>query len=142
MTIPWYKSTLRWGQTNITELDTEQYDIAWWRKHWRSTEVQGIVVNAGGIVAYYPSKFPLHYRAKFLKDRDLFGEIMVAAREENLTVLARMDSNRATEGFFKEHPEWFTRDVNGNPLKVGDRYPACIFSGYYEKFLPHVLKEI
>ena len=142
MTMPWYKSTLRWGQTNITELDTEQYDIEWWREHWRRTEVQGIVVNAGGIVAYYPSKFPLHYRAKFLKDRDLFGEIMVAAREENLTVLARMDSNRATESFFIEHPEWFTRDVNGNPFKVGDRYPACIFSDYYEKFLPQVLEEI
>jgi hypothetical protein len=33
--------------------------------------VQGVIINAGGIVAYYPSKFPLQYRAAFLKDRDL-----------------------------------------------------------------------
>ena len=59
---PWYRRTARWGQTNITEADVDRYDIAWWRKQWKRTEVQGVVINAGGIVAYYPSKFPLHYR--------------------------------------------------------------------------------
>ena len=63
---PWYLRTCRWGQTNITELDPVQYDIAWWRGYWKRTEVQGVIINAGGIVAYYPSKFPLHHRARFL----------------------------------------------------------------------------
>src|SRR5581483_10448480 len=52
---PWYRRTLRWGQTNITELDPTRYDIPWWREHWRRTETQGVVINAGGIVAYYPT---------------------------------------------------------------------------------------
>jgi anaerobic selenocysteine-containing dehydrogenase len=30
---PWYRRTLRWGQTNITEIDLTGYDIAWWRQH-------------------------------------------------------------------------------------------------------------
>src|SRR5512140_1369441 len=59
---PWYRRTLRWGQTNITEIDPAGYDIAWWRQHWKRTRTQGVILNAGGIVAYYPSKFPLHYR--------------------------------------------------------------------------------
>ena len=63
MSEAWHRRTLRWGQTNITELDSQTYDIEWWRQHWRRTKVQGVVVNAGGIVAYYPSKYPLHYRA-------------------------------------------------------------------------------
>jgi hypothetical protein len=30
--LPWYRRTLRWGQTNITEIDPARYDIAWWRE--------------------------------------------------------------------------------------------------------------
>src|SRR6516162_9717833 len=74
-TRPWYRRTLRWGQTNITEIDPAAYDIAWWRQHWNRTRVQGVIVNAGGIVAYYPSKYPLHYRPAALGERDLYGEL-------------------------------------------------------------------
>ncbi len=76
---PWYQRTLRWGQTNITEIDPTRYDIAWWRKHWKRTYTQGVIVNAGGIVAYYPSRVPLHRPAQQLGGRDLFGEVCRAA---------------------------------------------------------------
>ena len=59
---PWYRRTLRWGQTNITERDPVRYDIPWWREYWKRTSIQGVIINAGGIVAYYPSKFPLQHR--------------------------------------------------------------------------------
>ena len=83
---PWYKTTLRWGQTNLVECDPARYDADWWREHWRRTRVQGIIVNAGGIVAYYPSQFPLHHRAETHGERDLYGDIVKLAREEGLTV--------------------------------------------------------
>src|SRR5450759_2553994 len=66
----WYRRTVRWGQTNITEKDPIRYDIPWWREFWKRTRVQGVILNAGGIVAYYPSKYPLQHRAEFLGDRD------------------------------------------------------------------------
>ena len=47
---PWYRRVVRWGQTNINERDPVRYDIPWWRAHWKRTEVQGVIVNAGGIV--------------------------------------------------------------------------------------------
>ena len=104
---PWYRRTLRWGQTNITEIDPAGYDIAWWREHWKRTRVQGVILNAGGIVAYYPSKFPLHYRPPLLGDRDLYGELAKAAHDDGLVVFARMDSGRTHEAFYKAHPDWF-----------------------------------
>ena len=55
--IPWYKRITRWGQTNITEKDPVIYDIGWWRNHWKNTHTQGVIINAGGIVAYYPTKY-------------------------------------------------------------------------------------
>src|SRR5690348_13942828 len=60
---PWYRRITRWGQVNITERDPEQYDIGWWRKYWKQTNTQGVIINAGGIVAYYPTKVPFHKQA-------------------------------------------------------------------------------
>ena len=112
---PWYRRTLRWGQTNITEIDPTRYDVAWWRTYWKRTHTQGVIVNAGGIVAYYPSGVPLHRPAQHLNGRDLFGELCRAAHEDGLTVLARMDSNRAHEEFHRAHPDWFAVDAEGRP---------------------------
>src|SRR5512137_863986 len=100
---PWYQRCYRWGQTNITEKDPVRYDIGWWRGYWKETQVQGVIINAGGIVAFYPSKFPLQYQAEFLGGRDLYGELAAAAHEDGLAVLARMDSNRASEEFYRTH---------------------------------------
>jgi hypothetical protein len=139
---PWYRRAYRWGQTNIVEKDPVRYDIQWWRGYWKRTEVQAVIINAGGIVAYYPSKFPLHHRAEFLNGRDLFGELTKAAHDDGLFVMARMDSNRTAEDFFKAHPDWFTRDAEGNPYRAADKYVTCINSPYYDEYLPGVLTEI
>jgi len=140
--LPWYRRTYRWGQTNITEIDPARYDIAWWRQHWKRTQTQGVIINAGGIFAYYPSKFPLHHRPETLGDRDLYGELARAAHEDGLAVLARMDSNRAAETFYKAHPDWFAVDAAGKPYTVGDLYVSCINSLYYEEYIPGIIREI
>ena len=102
--MPWYRRAYLWGQTNITEKDPVRYDIDWWRGYWKRTEVQAVIINAGGIVAYYPSKFPLHHRAEFLGDRDLFGELTRAAHADGIFVMARMDSNRTARGLLQGTP--------------------------------------
>lgn len=141
-TVPWYRRTYRWGQTNITEKDPIRYDIAWWRNYWKETAVEGVILNAGGIVAYYPSRYPLQHRAEFLGDRDLYGELAKAAHEVGLVVLARMDSNRASAEFHRQHPDWFAIDGSGRPYRAGELYVACSNSPYYEEYLPGVLREI
>jgi hypothetical protein len=139
---PWYRRTLRWGQTNITELDPTRYDIGWWRKHWRRTKTLGIIVNAGGIVAYYPSKVPMHRPALHLGGRDLFGELCRAAHDEGLVVLARMDSSRADKDFYQAHPDWFAIDGAGRPHRAGELFTACVNGPYYAQHIPAILREI
>ncbi|MCD6286706.1 MAG: beta-galactosidase, partial [Anaerolineae bacterium] len=139
---PWYRRAVRWGQTNITELDPTRYDIDWWRKHWRRSRVQGVIINAGGIVAYYPSRFALQHRAEYLGERDLFGDVAAAARDEGLVVVARMDSNRTHQAFFEAHPDWFARKRDGEPYRAGPFYFSCVSSPYYDTYLPDVLREI
>ncbi len=127
---------------NITENDPARYDIPWWRNYWKRTELKGIIVNAGGIVAYYPTKVPFHRRAEYLGNRDLFGEISQAAHEDGIAVFARMDSSKAHEEFYQAHPGWFAVDGGGKPYKAADLYISCINSPYYEEHIPAILREI
>ena len=139
---PWYERVHRFGQTNLTEIDPVKIDLEFWKRYWKETRVQGVIINAGGIVAYYPSKYKLQYRAKYLGDGDLYGLVNQAAREAGLAVLARMDINRATKAFFDAHPDWFCRDAGGRPIMAVDRYVSCVNSPYYKEYIPDVLREI
>lgn len=139
---PWFRRTRRWVQTNLNEQDPATYDPGLWAEYWKRVGAQGVIVNAGGIVAFYPSRFEWHHRALALGGRDLFGEILGAARAAGLTVLARMDSTRAYEGVFRAHPGWFARDAAGQPFEGGDLYTACVNGPWVKDCIPAVLREI
>lgn len=140
--VPWYKRITRWAQINITEKDPAHFDITWWRNYWKKTQTQGVIINAGGIVAYYPTKIPLHRQAQFLNGMDLFGDLCRAAHEDGLAVFARMDSNRAHEEFYTAHPDWFAIDANGKSYKAADLFITCVNSPYYNEHIPSVMREI
>lgn len=139
---PWFLRTRRWVQTNLNEQDPATYDAALWADYWARVRAQGVIVNAGGIVAFYPTALPWHHRALALGDRDLFGEILGAARRAGLTVLARMDSTRTYEDVFRAHPDWFARDAHGNPFKAGDLYTVCVNGPWVSECVPAILREI
>ena len=75
-------------------------------------------------------------------ERDLYGELARAAHEDGLAVLARMDSNRTGEDFYRAHPDWFSLNAAGQPYRAADKYVTCINSPYYEEYLPGILREI
>ncbi len=139
---PWFRRTRRWVQTNLNEQDPASYDADLWTAYWKRVRAQGVIVNAGGIVAYYPSRFEWHHRALALGDRDLFGAIRAAAREAGLTVLARMDSTRTYEGIFRAHPDWFARNADGKPFVSGDLYTVCVNGPWVRECVPAILREI
>jgi hypothetical protein len=128
--------------THFKEREPSYFDLPWWREYWKRNAIQGAIVNAGGIAAYYPSKFPLHRRAEFLNGQDIAGEWIQAAHEDGLAVLARVNSGQISEEAFRAHPEWVTRLSSGEPYRRGDGYASCINSSYYEEYVPGILQEI
>ena len=65
----WYKQIFLWGQTNLTEDDPEKCDLGFWIDYWKKTGVEGIIINCGGIVSYYQSRFEMQYKAAMLGDK-------------------------------------------------------------------------
>lgn len=154
---------MRWGQVNLKEDDPLTLDVAFWRDYWRRTKVQGVTINAGGGVAYYPTRIPLHRRAKFLGDKDVFGELVAAARQLGLRVLARLDPNWGHEDLYRAHPDWFLTDAEGKPRQRGQAtptaqepqflsapplaqhevlYSTCWNSPFHREWVPAVMTEI
>ena len=141
-TTPWYRKAHRWCQCNLTEIDGRDCDIHFWQEFWQKNAIEGIIVNAGGTVAYFPSENPYQYRAKYLGERDLLGEFVAAARAQGIAVMARMDVNQAVQALYEAHPDWFALDEQGRPYRSGERYLTCINSDYYRVHIPRVMREI
>ncbi len=142
---PWYAKMLRCGQVNFNERDPLTMDAEAWMDYWASLKVDAVLLNGGGIVAFYPTQVPFHHRSQFLGSRDLFGDLVAAAKKRNLRVMARMDCNLAWEEALKAHPEWFERNRDGSPRTDSESswlYQTCMFSTYFTEHMPAIYREI
>ena len=138
----WYRKMRRVGQININPLTM---DVEAWMDYWASLKVDAVLLNGGGIVAFYPTEVPYHHRSQFLGTRDLFGEATAAAVKRGIRVVARMDCNLAYEEALKARPEWFERNRDGSPRPHPESpwlYATCMFSPYFTEQMPAIYREI
>jgi hypothetical protein len=141
----WINDAMRWGQINIREIEPPDLDVAWWEDFWRRLHLDGITLNAGGLVAYYPTQLADHHRSRWLGERDLFGELVAAAKRCNMRVLGRIDPGESYEDVYYRHPDWFAVDTYGRPLRepgVSELYVPCMNGPYYWEFVPEIMREI
>jgi len=115
--LPWANNAMRWAQVAFTEEDPPSYDPNFWFDLFKKTHVEAVCLSAGGCICFYPSKVPLHYRAKYLGNRDMFGEMVKGARALNMSVIARVDPHAMSEEAFAAHPEWAACTEDGKPRR-------------------------
>ena len=137
---PWYRRAVRWGQTNITEADAANYDIAWWRD----------------VLAAHPGARRHHQRGRHrrLLPQPRPASTIAPIIWATATSLARSARPHARKGWRcwrawipTAPPRSFTGNTRSGlrarptarPIAPGDRYVACIFTEYYDEFLTGVL---
>lgn len=140
----WEQRCRRWGQVNLREIDPSNTDVAWWADVFKRTKIDGVTLNAGGIVAYYPTEIPGHWKSPWLGDRDLFGELVQAARGLGLYVQARVDAAGVHRDFYYSHPDWIVVNAEGQPYRYreGELYYTCPSGPYYWEYFSRVLLEV
>src|SRR5689334_12109122 len=144
-TKPWYASMRRCGQINYNDRDPLTMDANGWGDYWASLKIEAVLLNGGGIVAFYPTQIPYHHRSEFLGTRDLFGEMVDAVKGRGMRALARMDCNLAYEDALNAHPEWFERNRDGSPRPHSESpwlFSTCMFSTYFSEQMPAIYREI
>ena len=142
---PWYATMQRCGQINYNERDPLTMDANAWGDYWASLKVDAVLLNGGGIVAFYPTQIPYQHRSEFLGARDLFGEMVAAMKRRGIRAVARMDCNLAYEDALKAHPEWFERNRDGSPRPHAESpwlFSTCMFSTYFTEQMAAIYREI
>lgn len=140
--MPWYDQFIRFGQVVLHEADPPHVDIDWWQERWRENGFGGVALSAGGVLAFYPTDVPFHRRSRWLGERDVFGEMVEAAKQQDLVVLARIDPSLGHEDLYYAHADWFMVDHDGRPRSDNGLYYTCINSPYYREYLPAIVREI
>lgn len=142
---PWYDRPMRWAQLTLVEDDPGNFDPAFWLDYFRRTHSDAACLSAGGCVAYYPTKVPLHYRSKFLSNRDPFGELVAGCRKLGMNVIARTDPHAAHQDVYDAHPDWIAVDAQGQKRRHWadpELWVACALGPYNFEFMTEVTREI
>lgn len=141
----WYERIRRLGQPNLNEKDAATVDVAKWVKFWSDCKADGLVVSAGGILAFYPTKVPFHQPSRYLGTRDVYGEFAEALRKANIRLIARLDPNWSFQPALDAHPEWFARDRDGHPVhhnSTTELYRTCMFGHYFNEHMTAIIAEL
>ena len=141
----WFDRPMRWAQLTLVENDPGQYDPKFWLDYIRRVRADAACLSAGGCVAYYPTKIPLHYRSAWLKDSDPFGELVAGCRKMGLVVVARTDPHAAHQDVFDAHPDWIAVDAQGRHRRhwaSPEMWVTCTLGPYSFEFMTQVTREI
>lgn len=141
----WYDRPMRWMQLAFVEDDPGQYDPAFWLDYFRRVHADAACLSAGGCVAFYPTKIPLHYRSSFLGNRDCFGEMTAGCRKLGMNVIARTDPHAVHQDVYDAHPDWIAVEADGKPRRHWadpTLWVTCALGPYNFEFMTDVTIEI
>ena len=141
----WFDRPMRWAQLTLVEDDPAHYDVNFWLDYFHRTHSDAVCLSAGGCVAFYPTKVPLHYRSQWLGDRDSFGELVAGCRKLGMVVIARTDPHAAHPAMYEAHPDWIAVDAQGRKRLHGAMpgwWLTCALGPYNFEFMTAVTREI
>jgi len=141
----WFDRPMRWAQLTLVENDPGQYDPQFWLDYFRRVHADAACLSAGGVVAYYPTRIPLHHRSLWMKETDPFGELLAGCRKLNMVVIARTDPHAVHQDVYDAHPDWIAVDVEGNKRRhwaSPELWVTCALGPYNFEFMTEVHREI
>jgi hypothetical protein len=143
VTPPWWQAGLRIVQYNWSQEELQHLDIDGLVAVSREIEANTVVINGGGVYAWYPTDVPFHFADPQARRQDPFGRCVAACKQAGLRVIPRMDFSRNATDALELHPDWFARDADGTVQQHQSTYSTCPSSPYRNgAFAEHVLREI
>ncbi|TLU96470.1 alpha-amylase family protein [Dyadobacter sediminis] len=138
----WKKNNLRVIQMNLPAYEgaTIHADsiVADLEKYSANT----LLINAGGIMAFYPTKLDFHYQNPYSTDNYILGDVIRKCHEKNIRVIVRFDFSRVHESIFKAHPDWCYISPKGERIINTDMYVVSINAPYVQEKAFKIIEEV
>jgi hypothetical protein len=139
--IEWWKANnLRVMQTNLPAYegglnpDSLVADLL-------SFSANTLIINAGGIMAFYPTKLENQYTSPYMNE-NMLGDVIRKCHENGIKVITRFDFSRAHESIFRKHPDWFYVSPKGERIINDDMYVVSIDAPYEQQVLFDIVGEV
>jgi hypothetical protein len=136
---------MRWAQLTLVEDDPGKFDPQFWIDYFKRIKADAVCLSAGGCVAYYPTKIPLHHRSAWLGESDPFGQLVAGCRKLDMVVIARTDPHATYDDAQQAHPDWIAVEAEGNPRRhwaSPEMWVTCALGPYNFEFMTEVKREI
>ena len=144
-TATWAEKPLRWAQLAFVENDPGQCDPDFWLDYFKKLHIEGALLSAGGVVAFYPTEIPLHHRSDYLGNTDLLGYMIEGCHKMDITVCVRTDPHAVRQDVYDAHPDWIAVTADGQKRKHWarpDLWVTCGLGPYNFEFMTQVNTEI
>ncbi|TSB47755.1 alpha-amylase family protein [Alkalicoccobacillus porphyridii] len=136
-----WNTRFRLIQPNLRKIDAINLDIEELINEVKEYGANAILVNGGGIVAWYPTTNAYQKVNEYMHG-DFLGDIIAAAHRANIKVLVRMDVSKSHPYLLETHPDWFRRDSAGDIIKHWEMLTTCPTGPYWEEYNFRVLEEL
>ena len=136
----WLDGSMRLIQTNLREIDARDFDVDVYAAKIKEFGANTVLINAGGIVANYPTELEFHYRNPNLRF-DMIGEVVERLHAEGIRVIGRFDFSKINEQFAARNPDWLYKGVKGNQVNYNGQVHTCVNGGYQQEYLFRILGE-
>jgi len=141
----WFDRPMRWAQLTLVENDPGRFDLQEWLDYFKRVHADAACLSAGGCVAYYPTRIPLHHRSAWLEDQDPFGDLVAGCRKLGMIVVARTDPHAVHQEVHDTHPDWIAVDATGQKRRhwaSPEMWVTCALGPYNFEFMTGVTREI
>jgi hypothetical protein len=142
---PWFDKSMRWAQLAFVENDPGHYDPDFWLRYFDKIHADGVLLSAGGIVAFYPTTIPYHHRSAWLGNSDPLGYLVTECRKRNRTVILRTDPHATRQDMYDAHPDYIAVTVDGKKRRHWanpELWVTCALGPYNFEFMTAVFNEI
>jgi hypothetical protein len=131
---------IRMVQTNLRETDggLDPEELV---RQLRDLGANTLLFNAGGILAWYPTRIKYH-RINPYMEGNLLGEVVARAHEAGVRVIGRLDLSKCSQPALDERPGWFYLSPKGNRVDYNGQFHTCINGGYYREQGGAILREV
>lgn len=100
-----------------------------------------LLINAGGIMAFYPTKLEYQYTNPYM-DPEMLKEVVRKCHAAGIRVIVRFDFSRAHKSIFEKHPDWFYISPDGERIINDDMYVVSINAPYEQEQLFNIVGEV
>jgi len=142
---PWFDKSMRWAQLAFVENDPGRCDPDFWLNYFDKIHADGVLLSAGGIVAFYPTEIPYHHRSAWLGNSDLLGYMVKECRKKNRTIILRTDPHATRQDMYDAHPDFIAVTADGKKRRHWanpDLWVTCALGPYNFQFMTTVIQEI